>query len=100
MKKLFSKLIVLTCIPFLTEAEAQTLGKASADSVSIKNAEFTLGKTTSFYGHFGRDRPSMFVVPVYPGRNYRTGFKNQNMRIVSNRDFRNLNTGIRANALF
>ena len=94
MKKLFAAAIVLISFLVVKEANAQTLQKLSTDSLAIENAESERWRDTSFHCNFGRDIPTLIV---YPGKQNRTGFKNQNMRIVSNRDFRNLNMGIKIN---
>ena len=94
MKKLFATATVLISFLVVKEANAQTLQKPSTDSLAIENAEAERWRDTSFHCNFGRDIPTLIV---YPGKQNRTGFKNQNMRIVSNRDFRNLNMGIKIN---
>lgn len=94
MKKLFATAIALNCFLLVKEANAQTLQKASTDSVAVESAEPERLRDTSFHCHFGSDRVPKYAITVYPGKQNRTGFKNQNMRIVSNRDFRNLEMGI------
>ena len=94
MKKLFAAAIALISFLVVKEANAQTLQKTPVDSIAIENAESERWRDTSFHCNFGRDIPTL---TVYPGKQNRTGFKNQNMRIVSNRDFRNLSMGIKIN---
>ena len=92
MKKLFAAAFFLICSLLVKEANAQTLQKSSTDSLAIENAKSERWRDTSFHCNFGRDIPTLIV---YPGKQNRTCFKNQNMRIVSNRDFRNLDMGIK-----
>lgn len=95
MKKRFTTATVLLSLFMLKEADAQVWQKPAPDSTVLKNAETQSWRDTSFHCNFGGNIP---VLTVYPGRQNRSGFKNQNLRIISNRDFRNMDMKTNMNA--